>query len=186
MKHGIAFAGLLLALAGCHSVPPLPVYGQVAPFRLVSQDGRAFDSTALAGKIWVADFIFTTCTGPCPLMSYKMRRVQEAAAEYPDVMLVSFTVDPKHDTPPVLAEYAHRYQARDDRWRFLTGETATLDRLARYDFKLGNVDGALVHSTRFVLLDGACRIRGYYSTGDGDDAVGRLLADIARLEGARS
>lgn len=174
---------VLLTLAGCRSTPPLPTYGQVSPFRLTGADGCPFDSAALRGKIWVADFIFTTCNGPCPLMSHRMSRIQDAVAGYPDVRLVSFTVDPEHDTPPVLAEYARRYRAQPGRWYFLTGETPTLNRLARADFKLSSVDGTLTHSTRFVLLDRASRIRGYYTLED-EGASARLLQDIRKLEGS--
>src|SRR5262249_56654554 len=118
MKYFIAAAGLLLF--GCaQKNPPLPVYGQVPPFELTSETGQPFDSKSLAGKVWVADLIYTTCPGPCPRMSSLMREVQQASSALPDVRLISFTVDPEHDTPEVLARYAARYQAQPDRWRFL-------------------------------------------------------------------
>lgn len=180
---GICLA--LLLLAGCAKAPPLPVYGEVPRFDLVAQDGRAFDRALLDGRIWVADFIFTTCAGPCPLMSRKMRELQDALSQQPDVRLVSFTIDPKRDTPEVLAEYGRRYKADPARWFFLTGDEAVLHSLGRDAFKLHNVDGTLVHSTRFVLLDGRGRIRGYYGT-EGEDPVPRVLADIRRLRGEKS
>jgi protein SCO1/2 len=170
----------VLALAGCGAPrEPLPIYGQVPEFTLTAHDGREFDSRSLHGRVWVADFIFTTCTGPCPRMSSQMRQAQGAVAQWPDVKLVSFTVDPARDTPEVLAAYAKRYQAEPDRWYFLTGARETLHHLKREAFKLGSVDGSLDHSTRLVLIDRRSRVRGYYLTSE-SEAIPRLVADIAQ------
>ncbi len=180
-KITILIAALLLAfLAACRSEPPLAVLGEVPSFRFTAQDGRQFDRAALDGNLWVADFIFTRCHGPCPLMSAKMSRLQKAVADYPDVRLVSFTIDPDHDTPKVLAEYASRYRADPARWVFLTGDKWALDSLGRDHFKVHSIDGSMVHSTRFVLLDRRSRIRGYYSSED-EGVIERLAADIRRL-----
>lgn len=171
----------LLFCSGCaRRQPPLPIYGQIPVFELTDENGRPFDRKSLDGKIWVADFIFTTCTGPCPRMSTLMRQVQQAASAMPDVRLVSFTVDPERDTPAALAQYAARYHAQPERWHFLTGPRDALDHLTRDDFKLGNVDGSLVHSTRLVLLDRHSRIRGYYGTSE-DNPVTQLVRDIKRV-----
>ena len=178
---------LLAGLAACGRMEqPLPVYGQVPRFELTAESGEPFDSAkSLDGNIWIADFIFTTCTGPCPRMSAQMRQVQNATAGTPGIRLVSFTVDPEHDTPPVLAEYAKRYHADPQRWHFLTGPTPKLQDLCRNAFKLGDVDGSLVHSTRFVLMDGRGHIRGYYGMSE-DDSVSRLLRDVRKLSVERS
>lgn len=168
----------LLFLAGCATEAPLPNYGEVPRFHLTSQSGGPLGRSDLEGFIWVADFIFTNCTGPCPRMSSLMRHIQASA---PRVKLVSFTVDPDRDSPPVLAAYARRYQADPSRWYFLTGARAELNDLGLTGFKLGNVDGSLVHSTRFVLVDRKSKIRGYYGT-DEDDPSGRLLRDVRRLD----
>jgi len=171
---------LLAALTGCRQTPPLPVYWQIPPFQLTAQSGQPFDSKSLEGSIWVADFIYTTCPGPCPRMSAQMRGVQTAIESIPGVKLVSFTVDPKNDTPAVLAAYATRYHAELGRWFFLTGDQAALESICRNGFKLGDVDGSLVHSTRFVLLDRDSRVRGFYDTPE-DGALPRLLHDIRQL-----
>jgi protein SCO1/2 len=176
---------LLIPLAGCRKEPPLPVYWQIPAFQLTAQSGRPFDSKSLEGNIWVADFIFTTCPGPCPRMSAQMRGVQAAVETMPDVKLVSFTVDPKNDTPTVLAAYATRYRAEPGRWFFLTGDQAALETICRNGFKLGDVDGSLLHSTRFVLLDRHSRVRGFYSTSE-DGALPHLLHDIRALAGEKS
>jgi protein SCO1/2 len=155
----------------------LQVYYDVPEFHLTSQDGQAFDSQALAGKIWVADFIYTTCPGPCPRMTSQMREVQNAVRKMADVRLVSFTVDPERDTPAVLAAYAKQRGAATDDWYFLTGPPAELQRLDRDVFKLGNIDASLQHSTRFTLVDRQSRIRGYYETSE-SQAIPKLIDDI--------
>jgi protein SCO1/2 len=170
----------LLLLAACAPRPPLPAYGQIPNFELTSESGQPLRRASLDGKVWVADFIYTTCTGPCPRMSTLMRQVQTLSGNLPQVQLISFTVDPERDTPEVLAAYAKRYHADSSRWRFLTGSRDTLHMLSREAFKLGNVDGTLNHSTRLVLIDARGRIRGYYGT-DEDDPVQRLLEDTKRL-----
>jgi protein SCO1 len=177
----LALIAAVVVLAGCAgSQPPLPVYGRVPGFELIAETSRPFNSKSLDGKVWVADFIFTTCTGPCPRMSSLMRQAQQATSAMPEVQLVSFTVDPEHDTPASLAQYAARYHAQPERWHFLTGPRESLHSLARDAFKLSNVDGSLVHSTRLVLLDRQCRIRGYYGT-DEDNPVTQLVRDIKRV-----
>jgi protein SCO1/2 len=175
-----SFILVCLVLAGCVRRAPLPVFGHVPDFKLTSQSGEQFDGKSLDGKIWVADFIYTHCPGPCPRMSSQMRRVQNAVTAIPDVRLVSFSVDPERDTPPVLAEYAKRYQAQPGRWFFLTGDRKILDSLDRQAFMLGNVDGSMQHSTRFVLIDRHGNVRGYYGTSEDDPTV-RLIVDIRRL-----
>ncbi|PYT25569.1 MAG: SCO family protein [Acidobacteria bacterium] len=180
MKTAVIFSAVLLAATGCVRHPELPVYGQVPEFQLISQTGQTFDRRQLDGKIWAADFIYTHCPGPCPRMSSQLQRVQTAVAELPNVRLVSFSVDPAHDTPSVLAEYARRCQALPGRWFFLTGDSKTLDTLDRHAFMLGNLDGSMQHSTRFVLVDRQGRIRGYYGTSE-DDPTSHLIADIRWL-----
>jgi protein SCO1/2 len=160
----------------------------VSNFTLTDQNGAAFSSSALDKRVWIADFIFTNCPGPCPRMSSQMHQVQTALAGdvgsndagKRDVRFVSFTVDPAHDTPAVLAAYAKHFQADPSKWFFLTGETGTLNHLSRDVFRLAAVDGTLEHSTRFVLVDRQSRIRGFYSSLD-QDGIPNLIADAKRL-----
>lgn len=171
----------LLSLTGCGpKAPPLPVLGEIPDFTLTAQDGSEFHGRSLRGSVWVADFIFTTCTGPCPRMSWQMSKLQKAVRDLPELKFASFTVDPETDTPEVLAAYAMRYQAEPGRWYFLTGPEIALHHLNREAFKLGNVDGSLEHSTRFVLVDRRSRVRGYYGSSDAT-AMKQLLADIKSL-----
>jgi protein SCO1 len=161
----------------------LPNYGEVPRFALTAQDGRSFDSSTLQGKIWVADFIFTTCPGPCPRMTSRMHQVQQSTLNAANVRLVSFTIDPVHDTPQQLGLYAKAFHAAPDRWYFLTGPQHELDHLGFDVFKLNHVDNALEHSTRFVLVDQGSHIRGYYDTSE-PNLISKLVADIRLLEGA--
>jgi protein SCO1 len=174
----------LLAACAQHTAK-LEVFGSIPQFDLIAQDGQPFHSQTLAGKIWVADFIYTTCPGPCPRMTSQMREVQDAVAKVPDVRIVSFTVDPKQDTPPVLAAYAKTHGAASSVWYFLTGPEPTLQMLDRDAFKLGNIDGTMQHSTRFVLVDRQGQIRGYYDTSE-STAIPKVIADVYALAADRT
>jgi protein SCO1/2 len=151
----------------------------VTPFVLTDQSGADFKSTSLRGHVWVANFMFTNCPGPCPRMSSQMHQVQTVLQQQ-DVKLVSITVDPDRDTPEVLAKYAAFYGAVPGKWFFLTGTKDVLNYLGQDVFKLNAVDGSLDHSTRFVLVDRKSQIRGFYLTSE-TDAIARLIADAQAL-----
>lgn len=168
-----------------HARRSISSYGTVPQFEFTNHNGQPFGSTELSGKIWIADFIFSTCPGPCPMISSRMSEMQRPL-ENSDVHLVSFTVDPETDTPEVLREYAAKLHAKPGRWDFLTGPKAAIYDLTRQGFKLGVSDGAEekagvpVHSTRAVLVDRRGVIRGYYDV-TAPDAVTKLLADTNKL-----
>jgi cytochrome oxidase Cu insertion factor (SCO1/SenC/PrrC family) len=162
----------------------LPSYGTVPSFELVNQDAQPFGSPQLTGKIWIADFIFTTCAGPCPIVSTRMGELQKPLLKS-DVHLVSFSVDPEKDTPEVLRVYADKLRKEPLRWDFLTGARSAIYSLSRDGFKLGISDDGddnqnPVHSTRFVLVDRHGTIRGYYDA-LAADGVTKLLADTNHL-----
>jgi protein SCO1/2 len=173
---------LLLFLGGCGSASsPLPSLGLVPDFTLIDQSNHEFKSAdALKRKVWIGDFVFTHCPGPCPRMTSLLRKVQDQLGDQPDIRLVSFTVDPARDTPEVLAAYAKQFKAREGEWFFLTGTEDALNQLSRHAFKLGDVDGNLEHSTRFVLVDKFSRLRGYYSTESAEE-MARLVGDARGL-----
>lgn len=161
-------------------------YGTAPQFELTNQNGQPFGSAKLKGKIWIAAFIFTTCPGPCPIISSRMAEMQRPL-ENSDVHLVSFTVDPETDTPEVLRDYAERLHARAGRWDFLTGDKDAIYSLTQQGFKLAVADSAAedgsggpVHATRAVLVDRVGAIRGYYDMTT-PDAVTKLLADTSHL-----
>ncbi len=162
----------------------LASYGTVPNFQLTNQNGQPFGSAQLSGKIWIADFVYTTCPGPCPMISSRMSELQKPL-EKSDVHLVSVSVDPEKDTPEVLREYAGRLHAQPGRWDFLTGSKAAIYNLSRDGFKLAADDGSAnegvpVHSTRLILVDRRGTIRGYYDA-LAPDAVTKLLADTSHL-----
>src|SRR5262245_16469892 len=140
MKNAVRLAALCAVcfiLAGCLS-SGLPTIAEVPDFTLTGEDGQQFKSSEeLAHKVWVADFIFTTCHGPCPRMSAHMKRIQDATQDLADVELVSITTDPRNDTPEKLKEYAQRFKYDPERWHFLTGPAAELNRIGNDTFHLG-------------------------------------------------
>jgi protein SCO1/2 len=184
----IVTAGLLFWLrqAQVHQLTNRTIssYGTLPSFELVNQDSQPFGSAQLAGKIWIADFVFTSCPGPCPIISSRMSELQKPLGKT-DIHLVSFTVDPENDTSEVLRGYAEKLNAQPARWDFLTGERAAIYALIRDGFKLAISDGSdeagmPVHSTRVVLVDRRGVIRGYYDVLE-PDAVTKLLADANHL-----
>jgi len=159
-------------------------YGSVPPFRLTNQDGKPFGSSDLAGKVWIADFIYSTCPGPCPMISTRMSEMQKPL-EKTDVHFVSFTVDPDKDTPERLREYASQLRAEAGRWDFLTGPKSEIYNLSLNGFKLAaaarsNENPEPLHSTRMILVDRHGQIRGYYDAVTAD-AITKLLADTNHL-----
>jgi protein SCO1/2 len=167
-------------------------YGAVPEFSLVERSGKTVRLADLRGKIWIADFIYTTCQDTCPMQSAAMSKLQEQWADKPNVGLVSFSVDPERDTPQVLTRYADRFKARD-RWLFLTGDKENIVQLVQGGFRLSaaaltnsgnNNETVILHSPRFVLVDDKNQIRGYYDSRD-NAALERLNKDIAALIGAQ-
>jgi protein SCO1 len=178
-------AAATLFLAACSRPSHLEVMSSLRPFQLTAETGQPFDSKSLEGHVWVADFFFTSCPGPCPMMSQKLAEIQRQTADLPDVKIVSFTVDPTTDTPTVLAAYGKHFKADPARWFFLTGDPAALNDIGRNGFKLNPVDGSTIHSTRFTLVDRRMQIRGYYST-DEDGFLPKLIRDIRSLAADRT
>jgi protein SCO1/2 len=150
----------------------LKVFGSVPQFSLIERDGREIALSDLKGEVWIANFIYTNCPDTCPIQSAQMREIQEDFKNEKDLPLVSITVDPTRDTPEVLSEYAQRFSADPGRWLFLTGEKETIYKFAQEGFHLGAVEiphkkrpesgASHTHSPRFVLVDRAAQIRGYY------------------------
>jgi protein SCO1/2 len=166
----------------------LKLYGSVPEFVLTERSGKEISLANLRGKIWIADFIYTTCTDTCPLQTAAMAKLQSEFAAKPEVQLVSFTVDPERDTPKVLSQYADKHQADLKRWFFITGPRDRIIRLIQEGFHLSvatlptdsDANGMIPHSPRFVLVDKEARIRGYYDSRELDAFV-RLKNDIETL-----
>lgn len=175
---GLLWLNLRLTGKGLFGTATLPVLAQLPDFRLVERNGQKLGLADLRGKVWIADFIFTRCPGPCPRMSSRMASLQRDLSGNEGLRLVSITVDPDFDTQNVLAKYAAQYQAEEGRWFFLTGDKAAIHHLAKSGFLVGGVDDVTLHTTRFVLIDRQGRVRGYYSSSDEDEL--RKLRNDAR------
>jgi protein SCO1/2 len=174
-------------------VSDLPDYGRVGDFSLTNQLGQAVTRSDVLGRPWVADFIFTRCSGPCPLLTFQMKRLSDSLGVSSPVRFVSFSVDPERDTAEELKRYAEVYGADHARWHFLTGERRTISDLANRSFHLAVGEPAatvldssgvydIPHSLRFALVDAQGAIRGYYD-GTDEAALARLHKDIALLLG---
>jgi len=170
------------------STEGLNPYGSVPDFSLTERSGRAVSLAQLRGKIWIADFIYTSCTDTCPLQTALMADLLDHYVGKPGVQLVSISVDPERDTPKVLAQYADKYQADPRRWYFLTGPRDQIMRLIQQGFHLAvmsapfdtDASGTIPHSPRFVLVDKEARICGYYDTRE-PESLARLKNDVDAL-----
>jgi len=169
-----------LALAGCKPAVNLPELGSVPPFEFINESGQPYGSAQLKSKVWVADFFFTNCPGPCPRMSNQLKRVQQETSGLDNVRLVSITVDPDRDTAATLLPYSKKFGARPERWAFLTGRKDLIRNLMSESFYLGFADSMQEHSTRFVLVDQAMKIRGFYDS-FAKDGIDNLIEDLKLL-----
>lgn len=177
---------IVLVLASCSSPRArthLDDYGEVPAFAMHDQTGAELTQDWLRGKTTIVDFVFTRCDTICPTLSLKMARLD---TQLPEAQLLSFSVDPKYDTPAVLAEYAARWHADAARWRFVTGE---------YDAVKTLVEGALMtamddsdmadikHGGHFLLIGPDLHIRGVYDSND-QEALDILVEDVRRIAGS--
>jgi cytochrome oxidase Cu insertion factor (SCO1/SenC/PrrC family) len=163
--------GVLVSCAGCQTPPDDHTGIVVTDFHLTERNGQPVTNETLKGRVWLGAFIFTRCTNTCPQFSGAMGRLQQELAQYPDFLLVSFALDPEHDTPPVLQAYASRFGADANRWFFLTGDRATMHKLSQECFKLAveankgtarTPGNEFMHQPRAFLVDKRGEIRGYY------------------------
>lgn len=158
----------------------LPVISQLKDFELIDSTNRSFNSSQLKGKVWVAQFFFTTCGGICPMITKKMGDLYRSYKLDKRVEFVSITVNPDNDNPEVLTRYLKQHDADPQQWHFLTGPRTAIQDLSAQNFKVGSVEEPVFHSGHFILIDQHGWIRGYY---DGTDEEGtkRLFKDIAVL-----
>jgi protein SCO1/2 len=174
----------------------LPVLSALPGFALTDQDGQPFSLDRMRGKVWIVNFIFTSCPSVCPLLTQKMATLHEKSANLgAAVQLVSFSVDPETDTPAVLKEFRARYAKDPSRWTFVTGPIDAIEAAVEKGFKMvmsrekRPVEGQenafdIVHGEQFVLVDAVGQIRGYYHKEDAE--LARLLKDAARLASSGS
>lgn len=165
-------------------------YGHtIQEFSFTDQTGKTYGSKDLKGKIYVAEYFFTTCGTICPRMNQEMMRVQKAYHENDQFKILSFTVDPETDSVAQMKNYAEGHGADSKQWHFLTGDKSELYKLARRSFFVlkpaeavnqGDVGSDFIHTNYFVLVDTQKRIRGYYD-GTSSKEVDKLIGDIGKL-----
>lgn len=206
MKISLSFLSLLLMLSGligCGSdQKPLPILGYrhfvngdtlyhtIAPFQFVDQDSAIITKETVNGKIYVADFFFTSCRTICPIMKTQMMRIYEVTKNMDDVTLLSHTIDPEYDTVALLHDFAARLGVETNKWHFVTGVKDSIYKIAQTSYFATAMEDktepdGFIHSGAFLLIDGKGRIRGKYD-GTKEVEVNKLIADIKRLrrEGA--
>lgn len=162
------------------------VYHKIADFSFTNQEGEEVNNASVNGKVYVADFFFTTCPTICPIMKTQMLRVYEKFKEEPNFMIISHTLDPEHDTPELLKDYAAKIGVEDDKtWNFLSGDQEKIFEIGQTSYLTTamsekNEPGGILHSGAFVLVDQQGRIRGVYD-GTKEEQVNRLMKDIPKL-----
>jgi protein SCO1/2 len=162
---------------------------KIGDFSFKNQNNERITQEEIEGRVFVAEYFFTTCGTICPKMNEQMKRVQFAYSNEEDVKILSFTVDPDVDTVEQMKLYAEGHGAKDGQWHFLTGTKEKLYDLARKSFfmlkpaeaqNLGDAGSDFIHTNNFVLVDRQKRIRGYYD-GTSEKEVGTLIEDINKL-----
>ena len=157
--------------------------GPAPEFTFTAQDGSKVSTADLKGKVWVANFIFTRCAGPCPVMTSRMAEINDAIkAKGAEVALVSMTVDPDYDSPEILKSYGEKVGATPDKWKFLTGPKDQIASVSRGFLQAlsSEPSGTPIHSTRFIVVDRDGQMRSFRDGAD-PEAVQQLLVDIGDL-----
>ena len=160
-------------------------YHTVSDFKLINQNGDTITQKDYENKIYVADFFFTRCQGPCPIMTYNMNKIQDAFLNDDDIMLLSLSVTPELDSIPILREYANYNGVVDSKWNVTTGKKKHIYELARKSYfaveKRGDGDlQDFIHTSKFILIDKKKQIRGIYD-GTNDEDVKHIIDDIKIL-----
>lgn len=165
----------------------LEEFHRISSFSLLNQEGDTLNSEDLSGKIYIADFFFTSCPGICPKMTSNMSILQEAFLEDPNVILLSHSVTPERDSVPVLKRYAEEKGILSTKWHLLTGDRQQIYRLGRNDYFVEEDLGVekdvedFLHTENFVLIDQEKHIRGIYNGLNKSD-ITQLIADIKTLK----
>lgn len=206
MKY-LLFCFFAVALVGCTQHPDrLPILGErdtikrtvdgkevvdtvyhtIPDFQFVNQYGDSVTAQNFKDKIYVADFFFTTCPTICPVMKKQLLKVYEKIQGQNDIAILSHTIDPEHDTPAVLKEYAADLGVKGTQWMFVTGNREKIYEIGEKQYLVvagadSTAPGGYIHSGAFVLVDKEKRVRGMYN-GTDDEATKRLMADIERLK----
>lgn len=161
------------------------VYQTLPRFEFVNQDGKTVTEKTVDGKVFVADFFFVSCPTICPVMARNLKKVYEKYEHQDDFIILSHSIDTKHDTVPVLKDYADRLGVSSKTWNFLTGDQEKIYDIG-YDFYMATINedpnepGGYLHSGGLILVDKMGRIRGVYD-GTNEAQVGQLISDLQLL-----
>lgn len=184
---GLIIARYISGVISSTTVVNSSVYGEIPDFSLVDHMRQRVQRSDFNDRVWIASFIFTRCSGQCPIISKQIVQLQRDFAAEESLRFVSITVNPTYDTPDRLAKYIKHYNSPDDRWRLLTGDRDAVVKLCLEGFRVainedkqGNVVEPITHSVRLVLVDQKGRIRGYYDVMD-VMAMKQLRIDTRRL-----
>lgn len=158
---------------------------KIPDFEFFNQDGKAVTQKDFENKIYVADFFFTTCPTICPIMKKEMLRVHERFKANPNIMILSHSIDPRHDSVEVLKEYAARLGVKSDKWHFVTGDRKKIYEIGEKSYMVtaqedSTQQGGYLHSGAFILVDRKRRVRGLYD-GTKEKDVNKLMEDIEIL-----
>lgn len=161
------------------------LYHQIPDFAFINQDSVKITQQDFAGKIYVADFFFTTCPTICPKMKTQMLRIYKKFKDNPKVAILSHTIDPRHDTPAVLKEFSKNLGIQSPMWQMVTGDKAKIYEIGQKSYMVSATDdptqpGGIVHSGAFILVDKNHHIRGIYD-GTEPEKVDKLMADMEIL-----
>ena len=159
---------------------------RIADFKLVDQNGDTITNSTYEGKIYVADFFFTTCKSICPKMSRNMVTLSNELIDEPNIMFLSHSVMPEVDSVAVLREYADKYNVDDSRWHLVTGNKEQIYDLARKSYFAATNEGDggvddFIHTENFILIDPHRRIRGFYD-GTSQEEMERLIEELDALK----
>lgn len=207
MKHALLWLGLSAIIASCsnNKEKKLPylghreaiekvvngktvvdtVYQKIPAFSFLDQDSTVIDNQTMGSKVYVADFFFTSCPSICPVMKKQMLRIYETFKNEPQLAFLSHTIDPKHDTIPVLKKFQEKLGVDGNKWHFLYGDRETVYDLAKTGYmNIAEEDekapGGIMHSGYFILVDKSGHIRGAYN-GTDEQEVNNLMDDIRTL-----
>jgi len=189
---------IFLVILGCQQEKKLPflgpkevgkqgdtLYHKIPDFKFLNQDSLWVSQKDMAGKIYVADFFFTTCPTICPTMKTQLLRIFDKFAEDDRVRILSHTIDPEYDGVRVLKDYAKKLNITSPRWNLVTGKKSDIYRLGEKSYMVtaqedANEEGGFVHSGAFILVDQNRHVRGIYD-GTKEEDVNHLIEDMTLL-----
>lgn len=182
----VVFYGIVSWFIPGYNDRKLEPISKVAQFQFTNQDGRAVTNKDVDGKVYVAEFFFTTCPGICPMMNDNMKQVYEKFKNEPDFRILSYTCDPKTDSAARLKVYADSMKVDTQKWIFLTGRKDSLYKMARFSYSiddvnnnLTNIEDDFIHSQLWALVNRKGEVMAIYDGLEKREIKG-LMKDIEK------